>query len=353
MSDGPDNAVADTPTETVDESAPLRMEGFEDTMIGNGIPPEESGQPEQAEAVDTKEVEEIPDPAPVKDDAPAADTKTEEDTVESEAEPTVNFDGFTKDQQATWERLHNDGHATSREIEDARMASLRQSDYTKKTMALADQRKALEAKFDQNEEDLELLEKIRGNPRLHDKWMKMSSVDADAEGDTFGDDDDLLDTKTARQLVVDAIKEDREAVKAEASKTDAAYDTKFGAIQVAMQESMETHSIDAETMTKYLAKEEALLAEGVDPVESIDPLEWQRRVVARHEKTVLETRIAELEQQASQKVSKADRTAKQSLAPDRKVAQGGHMTVGQQTSADLGLSQNWGNVSGFGNPVER
>ena len=75
MSDGPDNAVADTPDDTVDDSAPLRMEGFEDTMIGKGIPPEEFRQPEPAAAVDTKEVEEIPEPVEAKDEAPAAKTE--------------------------------------------------------------------------------------------------------------------------------------------------------------------------------------------------------------------------------------------------------------------------------------
>jgi hypothetical protein len=166
----------------------------------------EEGEPEPAEAVDTSTDEETP--AAESADEPEEVTDDAEPAEESEEAQAVNFDGMSDELRTTLERLHADGHVTHEEIEEVRLGALRQSDYTKKTQALAEQRKALAAKEDEDKEDLALLERIRSDPQLHEAWMKMSSGDYPTmDGE---DGEELVDAKRAEEIAQKAF-ERREA----------------------------------------------------------------------------------------------------------------------------------------------
>ena len=332
-------------TEALPDSSPQQadaepsLEGFEEAMAGLGNPVD-VGQSEPARAVETSEAEDTPpeESADKADKAPEAP-----DEVEPAAEQTVNFDGFSDDQKTTFERLLKDGHVTQEWVEAERLRTLFQSNYTKKTMALAEERKALA----EQKEDLDLLERIRADDRLHAAWLKLSRGDIPAEEESF-DGDELVDKKTAQQVA----REEYERLEAEKSQRTASeqavYNAKTKALTDAAADLVSTLGVTADRMSEYLAIEQGLLPPGIDPILHITPEELQRRVLMRHEVESAKAEAAALREQLTKKTSRDERTSKQSLPPARRVSADHTMSVLEQTEADLGLDPDWSNVQGFG-----
>lgn len=338
--------VAETaPAEAAEEANP--MEGFAEAISAGMPAAEEESEPTQPEAVETSEVEETqPEPEEEETVEETTEPESKDEGVEPEAEQTVNFDGFSDEQKTTWERLHKDGHASAEEVERARLESLFQSNYTKKTMALADQRKEFAKEMEDIKDDLDLLSRIRTDDRLHDAWLKMSSGETESVDE---DGDDLVDRKTAEKIADERMKARDAERDARSVKEQKVHDGQKEAIRTAMVETMELHSIDKDALISYIQAEEALLPSGTDPIAHFNPADLQYRVSMRHQIAVAQAKASAAEAKLSKRTSKADRTAKQSLPPARRVAASGDMTPLQQTNADLGLDPDWSNVTGFGN----
>ena len=335
VSNGPEDSVAATP-DTTAQDAPLELEGFAEAISGIGFQPEVEGEPEPAEAVDEAETTETPPEAPSSEEQPEVETE-------------INFDGFSPAQKETWQRLHKEGYATPQEIETARIESMFQSSYTKKTTALADARKALEASAKENEEDLALLERIRADDHLHAAWLKMSQKGVSTDESYSDEDEDLLvDAKTAAKIA-DKRFEQREAERlARTNQEQAAYASKQKALTDAIQDSIQTLGVTPDQMTAYLDAEAEFLPEGADPVLIVEPAELQRLVLRRHELETVKAEAARLREELNQRQSRDGRTAKQSLAPASRNVERVQMSALQQTEADLGLDPDWSNVQGFG-----
>ena len=339
MSESPDDSTTETPT----EEAPLTLEGFTPEMVGNVLGMEHPDMPAPTEAVEQSEVEETPEVEATDkgDDAPEATPE-----VESETETKVNFDGFSDDQKTTWERLHEAGSVTPEEVERARLESLRQSDYTKKTMALADDKKAWASDTEKDSEELALLKQIRADDALYSAFLKAH----EAAGESTESGEELADENTARKIAQDEFNRLKAAEAAEAAKEQSAYNSKETAVREAIADTMTSLGVTEEVMQSYLETEGALVPEGVNPILTIPPAEWQRRLENRHDKVVATARIAELEGKLSQKTSKGERTSKQSQPPSPQVSESGSMSTLQKTEADLGLDPEWSNVQGWQRP---
>ena len=341
VSEGPTEPTADTPG-----GADLDLlEGFEEAHAAIGNPSGPPGPPEPTEAVETSEAEETPapDPAETAETAPA-----ESEAEESEAEQTVNFDGFSDDQRTTWERLHKAGAVTEEEIERARKESMFQSNYTKKTMSLADQRKAWESEVEDRTDDLRRLDLIRSDDRRHAAFVRASEMDEPQDDES---QDELVDKKGAAELAAETYRKMRAAEDAESQKEQEAYAVKEEAVRVAVQESIKTLGIDAKVMQSYLQAEEAMLPPGVHPIRDLTPEDIQDRIAKRHELMTTKAEVAALKKKLAQRTSHDERTAKQSLPPAKRVVDDGEMNPLQKTEAELGVDSDWGNVTGFGHRV--
>ena len=348
MSESPPETTPDTPTTDTTEDAPLSLEGFTAEMVGPPDPEMATEvTPSSTEAVEASEVEETTEVVEAdKTDEVPAETKD----GESDAETKVNFDGFSDDQKATWERLHGEGHATPEEIETARLESLRQSDYTKKTMALAEQRKTWEAETAQRKADLELLDQIRADEALQVAWQKMT------DGETATDDvdgEDLVDVNTAREIAAKEFAKLQAEKQSAETQVEKEYRLKEDAIRTTIAETMTAIGVDEKVMQGYLETEGDLVPAGVDPIANLPPEEWQRRLLARHELESAKAEAARLREQLNQKTTRSERTSKQSLPPARAVANDGKLSTLHQTESDLNLAADWSNVQGFGHPTQR
>jgi len=339
VSESPEDPATETPT----EEAELSLEGFTADMVGFAPEAEDADMPAPTEAVEQSEVEETPEAEVTETTDEVTETTTE---VESETETKVNFDGFSDDQKTTWERLHEAGSVTPAEVERARLESLRQSDYTKKTMALADDKKAWTSDTEKDSEELALLKQIRADDKLYSAFLKTH----EAAGEDTETGEELADENTARKIAQDEFNRLKAVDAAEATKEQAAYATKETAIREAIADTMTSIGVTEKVMQGYLEAEGALVPDGVNPILTIPPAEWQRRLETRHDKVVALARIAELEGELSQKTSKGERTSKQSQPPSPQVTSDGHMSTLQQTEADLGLDPDWSNVQGWQRP---
>lgn len=333
------------------------LPGFAEAMAGGGLPPGFDGEAEETEAVDQKpddgappeesEPKEAEDEQEQKPDTSEADDGDDDDGEESgDAEQAVNFDGFSDAQKTTWERLFKDGRVTADEVERARLESMFQSAFTKKTMDLAEKRKAFDKEMEDRREDLSLLDRIRKDDRLHNAWLRMQSGDLGEDPD---DGDDLIDAKRANEIVDKRI-EAREAERRQRTEREQrTYESRQNDIREAMQESMQTLGIDQSALVSYLEAEEAALPAGVDPVLHFSAADLQARVALRHEAAKARAEADSLKKKLSKRTSQEARAAKQSLPPARRVAQPPvDDDPMRKTAADLGLDQQWSNVQGFG-----
>ncbi len=350
MSDEPEAAPVDTAEAEAEEQ--LGLEGFEEALAAEA--PHllgEIGQPEQAEAVEASEEPEIPEEKEETPEAKKAEAPAEPED-KPEAEPTVNFDGLSDDTRTYWEKALKEGLATPDDVERARKESLFQSAWTKKTMALAEDRKAWEEQVKEREEDLKLLDELRTNDRLHDAWLKLrdGAVEVDHE-----DDDELVDKKTTRQLIreeAERLLAEKEAAKA---REQDAYNEKANTLQAAFQEAMTTLEITPDQAKAYLDDEVKKLAPGEDIVLKFHPQDVLPKLELLHRAALAEAKAAELEKKLTQRATKDVRAAKQSLPKDRRVVRDEPLSVMEQTEADLGLPPDWdkkGLVHGFGHPPD-
>ena len=339
----------DTQTDPASEATTADlMQGFEAAVANLGNPVDPVGTPEPPVSVETSETVEEPDTAkePPAEPEPAA---TEDPP---DPEQTINFDGFEDDQRTLFEQLHKDGHMTPDQIEGVRKTTLRQSVWTKKTMSLADDRKAWEAEKAQTEGDLEKLAQIRSQPHLLDAWDRLMSGEFD--GEDAGDDDDLVDRKTAREEARSVLQAEREAEAATKAQQEQQYLAKETVVRALIADAIVELGVDAKTMQDYLETEGALIPKDVDPILQIPPDEWKRRLVARHELETAQAEIVSLREQATKRTSKEARTAKQSLPPSPRIAEHDtKMSPLQRVNEELGLDSGWSQVQGFGNPEPR
>ena len=350
VSDGPDP----NPTDTAEpEAAPERtiMDDLREAWGSFGNPDEdETGQPKQTEAVETSEVEDKPAEeaetlAPEADEAKEKEPEKSEET--SETEQTVNFDGFSDPQKATWERLLKDGHVTAEEVERARTESLFQSAWTKKTTALARQREAFEKEMEERKADLDFLETVKRDDRLHAAWLKLQRGEIQSEDP---DGDDLVDKKTAEQIAEERYKALRQQDAERTQAEQKAYDEKVEQMQSQLKETQQLLGVDNETMVRYLDEECARLPADVDPIlryaDSYEDL--QEKLELRHEAAKAKARAEVLEKKLSKTTSKAARTAKQSLPPAPRVSVNGALSPRQKTYEELGIEPDGSNVQGLG-----
>ena len=344
-------AVTDTGTAEPPAEVNDAFDSFADTMVGNAPVEEDTGKPEQAEAVETSETEENAPVEPVTEDKASEETAKTEETAETketpEVEASVNFDGFSDEQKTTWERLLKDKQATVEEVERARLESMFHSAFTKKTMALADEKREWAKEAEGWAEDRKLLEKIRGSESLHEAWMKMSS--GDYKADTDADGDDLVDKKASAEIAKQTFQRLKAEEDARTAQEQKVYDTKVLGLREALAETMKLESISEEQLSVYVNEEGASLPLGTDPVSHFSPEDLQSRVSQRHKFALQDAKIKALEEKLTQKTSDSVRTAKQSSPPSPRVTSTGKKTAGDKTVEDLGLDQDWSNVSGFGN----
>lgn len=332
-------------TDNAADSSPDPMEGFAEAMIGNA-PVGTEGQPERASAVD---------PTP-----PVEATETEEEAPEKGAESAaeekpadavkVNFDGFSTEQKATWERLYKAGLVTPEEIDRARTESLFQSAWTKKTMDHAEKRKSWEKEVAERRDDLALLDKIRGDERLHAVWLKMARGEEGDESSVDPDDDSekLVSAKEAAKIADDrAAAREREA-RERTTREQAKYDAKRESLKAAINETSQALGLTPDQLKSYLEAEESALPANVDPILRFTPEDVQYRLTMRHEIAKAKAEADAAKSQLTRTTQKSERTAKASLPPGRRVADGGSQTPLQKTEADLGLDPEWSMVQGFG-----
>jgi hypothetical protein len=339
-----------TVTAATDTAPPAAAEsplaGFSEALLTSGMMGNpvggESGHPENAKAVETSGDAEAP---AVETEKPAATPEPVATEDKPEPAQTVNFDGFSDLQRTTWERLLKAGHATTDEVEAARKDALRQDLFSKKTAALARDREAFAKSMAEREGDLKLLDKIRGDDRLHAAWLKASRGELPTDDSDGGD---LVDAKKAAEIA-DARLAQREREREERGvKEQAAYDARKGAMRTALREQMRLLGVSNEQMTAYLKAEEATLPPDVDPILALDPAELQHRVELRHEAAKAKAEAASLREQLSKRTAKEIQTSKQSLPPARRVAESAHTSPLKRTEADLGIAPDWSNVEGFG-----
>ena len=339
----------DTQTDPASEATTADlMQGFEAAVANLGNPVDPVGTPEPPVSVETSETVEEPDTAK----EPPAEPEPTATEDPPDPEQTINFDGFEDDQRTLFEQLHKDGHMTPDQIEGVRKTTLRQSVWTKKTMALADKERAWAAEKAQTEGDLEKLAQIRSQPHLLDAWDRLMSGEFD--GEDAGDDDDLVDRKTAREEARSVLQAERAAQEAAEAKEKQQYASKELAVRESIADVMIEHGIERATMDEYLKTEGGLLPEDVNPILQIPPDEWKRRLVARHELETAQAEIVSLREQATKRTSKEARTAKQSLPPSPRIAEHDtKMSPLQRVNEELGLDSGWSQVQGFGNPEPR
>lgn len=338
--DGPAGVVTDTAPASAEDNP---LPGFAEAMTeGLGPRTEPSGEPKGVEAVETSGAVETPKTVADKAQAPAKSEAT------PDAAQTVNFDGLSDQSKAYWEKALKAGHATPADVERARTESLFQSAWTKKTTALANERKAFEAEMSKRKEDIALLEKIRGDERLHNAWLKMSSGEVPTEEDGDG----FVDKRSAAEIARKAI-EAREAEQAaRTAKEQAAYEAKRSGIQTAVREQMGLLKVSPEVMKGYLEAEEAAL-NGADPILTLTPEELTERVFRRHELATARAEAAALREQLNQRTSKQVQASKQSMPPSPRVSGTRSVDPWSQAKAELGVAEDFGNVLGFGNGVAR
>jgi len=347
VSDEPKDLVAEQPAPEATDEHPLQ--GFEEAFQGMGFPQEPEGQAEPSEAVDASEVEE-PSAQDTKEKPEAASDESE-DEQKPDAELTVNFDGYPESRKKTWERLLREGHVTEDEFEEDRLGTLMQANFTKKTQALAAERKEFDAERDGWGEDYALLQRIRGDKHLHDIWMKMQT--GDYEKSASESDDELLTRAEADRLMEERLKKREEEKKARTAAQEAEYQKKVGELREASIDVMTELGISEEVVSAYLNEEGKEAPDGQDPVLYFTPADLKRALKLRHRAAVAEAKAAKLEEQINQRTSKAERTSKQSSPPARRLSVKTPSNPVSKTLEEMGVEADGSNVLGFGHPASQ
>lgn len=333
-----------TVTDPADTAAPVAqpegLEGFSEALAGlpgMGDPREESGQPEEAAAVETgaKETEST-------DDADKPAETPEPAKAEDKPEPTrdVNFDVFSDGHKATLERLLKAGHISKQEVEEARQDALRQNYFSKRTAEHNRAREAWEKEVAERRDDLATLDRIRSNDRLHEAFLKAARGEEPSE-ESGGD---LVDEQKARKIV----KDERAAEKASETQKAKAYEEKEGALNAVVEEQTIALSVDPAVMQSYLREIGKTLPKGVDPVLYLRPDELRDRIETRHDAAKAKAEAKSLREQLTKRTLRDERTSKQSLPPPRRVAEPKVTDPWKATLAELGVADDFGNVTGSG-----
>lgn len=348
MSNGPDPATTTDPAPPAAPDDP--MEGFAEALGLMGDPEGAGGPPEPAAAADDDTDPKAPEPT-----EPEASGEPEpgpeaggEGADKPESVPQVSFDGFSDAQAATWARLLKAGQVTPEEIETARKESLFQSAWTKKTMALAEERKALQEQMQERQEDLALLDRLRSDDRLHAAWLRLKSSADAPEPDEGEGGDDLVDRKTAEQIADQRLERRLREHQERMKKEQDAYEKKKDELSKTLQEAMRLHGIDREQAAAYLEAEAAMLPPTEDLILRFSADDLAHRMVLRHEAAQARAEAKAAREAAAKRTQAGVRAAKQSLPPARRVALNGDDSPLAKTEADLGLDPDWSNVQGFG-----
>jgi hypothetical protein len=316
------------------------LEGFSEaiaSMPGMGNPQEPAGEPKEAAAVETGAKETAPEVEADKS-AETPDPETTEDKPDPARD--VNFDGFSDDHKATLERLLKAGHVTKDEVEVARKDALRQNYFSKET---AKHRRAVEAwekEVAERKDDLAVLDRIRANDRLHEAFLKA----ARGEGAPEESGGELVDEQKARKIV----KDERAAEKASETQKAQAYAAKEEALNAIVEEQTVALSVDPAVMQGYLREIGKTLPKGVDPVLHLRPDELRDRIETRHEAAKAKAEAKALREQLTKRTLRDERTSKQSLPPPRRVAEPKVKNDWADTLAELGVADDFGNVTGSG-----
>lgn len=313
------------------------LEGFEEAFKQSGLAgfPSDDDQdtPQDVEVVESEEGETPSDLEP--EDSPEDDGESpdsESDTEEKPAPDDLNYEGFSDAQAERWKRLYEAGHVTAEEVEDERHRIGYHKAFIQKTENLAKQRKDLDAWKSERQADLELVDRIRQDDRLNERWNQMRE---EAQKDV--DDDDLLTAKQARELLERERKKERESEQ----RRQAAEGEHQQALRTAVSDMMRTEGIDEATMKAYLGRIEATMSP--EEAANITPYALMRDLGLLHEATKKDVEIEKLKKKLSRK-----RTSQQSQPPTPKVARDTPETALSKTEKDLGLDANWTQVQGLG-----
>lgn len=359
MSDEPTNAelseVSDPPAESIEQEFAEALKGVD---MGWGLPDGKEGQSEPTEAVETSADKDTPEadetekvePDAKSDDAPA------EPVDEPETKQTVNFDGFESELRATWEKLVKDGVVTHEFAQANAERGLRWADYTKKTMAVSDEKKAMASQAEQDKEDLDLIRRIRGDDHLHDLWMRMQRGDVPSKP-VDGEDSDASELveraeaeRIAREQAEQILKRRDEERRERTQKQQDEYVNHARAVQKALLDTMDEDGIKKEVLAGYMKTLENAVPDGSDPILYYDPKDIPGKIRSLHREATLRARVEELEQRLGERTSKAERTSKQSSEPSLRTVPVKDTSLMGRVNEELGLDQDWSNVTGFGNP---
>lgn len=340
MNEGPDQSAADTTAETTPDGDLFEGIDLDGRVDFGGHPSTLEGQPEEAEAVDAEAAEKAPEGE--------ADTPNEEpaESVEETPDPTanVNFDGFDDTQRTFFEKALKDGTVTPEFVEHNRKQTLMQSRFTKRMTEVKREEERRDAELAEKKELLGLLENVLGDDGKHEALLrKIANADADDP-----EDEEIADKRSAREIARQEFERMRAEERRDQAKAEQGYQQKKAAVQKMLAETRETLGIDGETMVGYLQTLEKQLPAGTDPIATIPPEEWERRITDHHGIVTRDAKIAKLQDALSKNKSKADQAAKQSLPPSQRVARSAPKTLYEQTCEEMGIDPTNPNVQGLG-----
>lgn len=348
---GTDAAAAGTAAPAETPESPLA--GFSQAIQGWGDPQQADSQPEEPKAVETSAEVEAPKPDAEKPagEKPAEPAKVEE---KPDAAKTVNFDGFSDKQKTTYERLLKAGLVTPEEVEEGRKSALRQADYTRKTMALAEERKALAAEREAEKANLALLEKIRGDERLLAMWDRMRKA-ANGEVAAVENPDDLADRRTADEIARKAIEDHERRKQAEVERERVGYEKRAAAVKEVLGTVQVGLGVDPETLDGYLTEIAKRFPAGVDPIRhiirNVDPESLREKIEYQHEIARAKAEAAAAREAASKVTSKQVQASKQSLSPSPRVVEAeSNLSPFQRAKRELGITR-LSEVQGAGFPT--
>lgn len=285
-----------------------------------GNPQPEAGHSKEAQAVEEKAPEK---PAPAAEDKtpPAAEAKAAE-------KPVPHLDALPDSIKTTFEKLHKGEALTPEEVEavlaEVPKGYLRQSDYTKKRMKDAEDRRAFEADRAKQAERLAALDAILSDPKKNRAFLKA------LESDTEDAAPEIDITKDPKEVVDDVRKVVRGELSAEKQAAEASAKREVEAESALKSAVTEWYDAVKDEVTKE--EGEALLVEiqagwaervkkdpSFNPLTSVTPDLLVNDLTNRATILVAKRKIADLEKQLAKRQSDAARSAKASSSPTARV----------------------------------